>query len=113
MFRKLLVLAPMLAFFNVTSVLAQSTQSLSAVPTNWRWQEFMQTSSGGGIAIFYTGSPCGGSAQSLYVNANATESFKNRLFSTIMLAKTTSKQVSITYTLVNSSACVIQGYSLQ
>ncbi len=103
MFRKLLVLAPVLSILSASPAFAES---LWVVPTNWRLENYP----GSGVTAWYTGSVC--SNGNLSLPSNATEADKNRFFSMIMLAKATSRPVGIYYNVSNGS-CVIQSFFLQ
>ena len=81
--------------------------SLVAVPTAWKLQNYI----GDIVVIYYSSSPC--TSGKLNLPSNATTDDKNRLWSLIMTAKISGKEVQIYYD--NSevpSKCTITSFSL-
>lgn len=96
----LLIFALVVACMN-SQVAGATERSLSAVPTAWRLQDYMN----GEIIIWYSGSAC--PVGRLTLSANAPGEVKSRFWSLIMSAKMNRSKVGIFYDDAN---CVITSF---
>jgi hypothetical protein len=86
------------------SPLPAQADAIVAVPTNWRLESY---AANGGVNLWYTGSPC--ASGGLILPASATEDTKDRLWSLILTAKTSSRPVGIIYHS-DGANCVIDSF---
>lgn len=80
---------------------AQTAQSVSAVPTAWRLENYVA----GGVVLWYTPSTCANGQLSL--PASAVKADHDRLFATISLAKATGKKAFVYYSNSGSSCLIV------
>jgi hypothetical protein len=82
-----------------------ATAVLSAIPTNWKVESY---ASGGTVVLWFTGSPC--ASGKLELPSTATPTDHNRLFTSILTAKTAGKTMVIFY---EDTTCVISSFGVQ
>ena len=101
-FKKIAGLAA-LALACTTSPVVASSNSIVAVPTAWRLENY----TGGNTVVWYTGAPeCTGN---LSFDSNATADDRNRFWATIMTGKAAAKKVFVYYDMVT---CKIVSFGL-
>jgi hypothetical protein len=85
---------------------AQQSQSLVAVPTAWRLENYVTDA----VVIWSSGSSCAGGQ--LIFPANASNADRNRLWSVVSIGKVANKKVFVYYIPVNASTCHIYSFGL-
>lgn len=84
-----------------------ATVGMSGSPKNWRLESYV---SGSGVVLWFTGSPCTNGRLDM---PNASEAEKNRLWSLILTAKTSGKNVFVYYDNANApAACPIVSFGI-
>lgn len=76
---------------------------ISAVPTGWRLQDYLQ----GGVVLWFTTSKCGNGQ--LALPTTATTEQRNRLWSSILSAKQLQKSVYVYYDY-DAAKCTITSF---
>src|SRR4051812_39358700 len=79
-----------------------ATAVVSAVPINWKVESYI---AGGPVLLWFTGSPCASGKLELPSSATATD--QNRLFTSVLTAKTAGKTMVIFY---EDTTCVISSF---
>jgi len=82
-----------------------ATAVVNAVPTNWKIESYV---AGGSVVLWFTGSPCASGKLELPSGASATD--HNRLFTSVLTAKTAGKTMVIFY---EDTTCVISSFGVQ
>lgn len=81
-----------------------SAQSVEAVPTNWRIQDYLN----GSTEVYFTGSSC--PAGALTLPASTPEASKDRFWSVVMTGKAAKLPVGVYYQVSNGQCVVINFY---
>ena len=97
----MMLLLALLAILGVSNAQA-SPASLTAIPTNWRLEDY----AGGDVRLYFAGSPCANGALLLQ---GATEAERNRLWALILAAKLSNHGVFVYY---ESTNCAIISFGM-
>jgi len=92
------------AHFMMCNCASAAEVYISAVPTNWRLQNYIPDT----LAIYFSSSSCAPNGY-LLMPANATKADRDRLYNTIMAAKLAKRPVFILY---ESTTCTINSFGL-
>lgn len=80
---------------------------MTANPSSWRLQNYIP----GGVAVYYTGSPC--TSGSLELNSTSQTDDKNRFYATVMAAKLSNRSMYVYYDSTNAPYhCIINSFGI-
>jgi hypothetical protein len=89
----------------ISGIAHSASAVVSTVPTNWKIESYV---GGGSVVLWFTGSPCASGKLELPGSATATD--HNRLFTSVLTAKTAGKTMVIFY---EDTTCVISSFGVQ
>ena len=97
-----------LALSMMSSLLQANDIFLKQNPTAWRLQNYIPD----GVVIWFSGSSCANGQLTLPVTATTED--KNRLWSTVMAAKVSGREIYVYYDTENTpGACMINSFGLE